>query len=239
MNFKRLIRKCIASSFIVRAKALPCFSQAGEDIIVNYLLQQLKIKNPTYLDIGTNFPVQGNNTYFFYNKGFRGVCIEPDPSLFEQIKKTRPSDILLNAGIGFDDSKEADFYIFPHPYTGWNTFSKEEADSRQKLTGIAIKEVRKLPLKNINEVIANYFNPHPNFISIDVEGLDLIILQTLDFDKFKPEIICAETITFSLTNNEAKRNDIIEFLQLKGYFVFADTHINTIFCRVDAHKKTA
>jgi FkbM family methyltransferase len=238
MNLQRLVRKCIAGSYIIRAKALPSFSQAGEDVIVHYLFHQLKIAQPYYLDIGVNFPVAGNNTYFFYNRGCKGVCIEPDPSLYELIKKSRPKDIIINAGIGFDDSKNAEFYIFPHPYTGWNTFSKEEAESRQQQTGVHVKEIKTLPLKSINEVIAANFNPHPNFISIDVEGLDLAILQTLDFEKFKPEVICAETITFSMDNKEEKRNDIIEFLKSKGYFVFADTHINTIFCRTDAYKKS-
>jgi FkbM family methyltransferase len=236
MNLQRFIRKCLAGSYIIRAKALPSFSQAGEDVIVNYLFHQIRINQPSYLDIGTNFPIAGNNTYFFYNRGSRGVCIEPDPSLYELIKKSRPKDVIINAGIGFDESKQAEFYIFPHPYTGWNTFSKNEAESRQQQTGIRIKEIKTLSLKNINEVIAAHFNPHPNFISIDVEGLDLAILQTLDFEKFRPEIICAETITFSINNKEEKRNDIEKFLRSRGYFVFADTHINTIFCREEAYK---
>src|ERR1700722_6229975 len=100
MNWKRLSRKGKASMHIVKARAQPSFSQAGEDVIVHYLLQQLQIPHPKYLDIGTNFPVTGNNTYFFYNKGEAGVCIEPDPELYRQIKKARPRDTVFNAGVG-------------------------------------------------------------------------------------------------------------------------------------------
>ena len=79
-----------------------------------------------------------------------------------------------------------------------------------------------------------YFSPHPNFISLDVEGLDLQILQSLDFEKFKPEVICVETITFGYMNNtEMKINEIADFMSTKGYSIYADTHINTIFCRKD------
>jgi FkbM family methyltransferase len=237
MNFKRLIRKCIAGSYVVRTKAFASFSQTGEDLIVSYLFHQLRIEKPTYLDIGTNYPVSANNTYFFYNKGFTGVCIEPDPEIYKVIKKKRPKDIVLNAGIGFDDSNSAELYIFPDPYSGWNTFSEEDAKYREKESGISILKKIKIPLLSINSVIEKYLQPHPNFISIDVEGLDLAILQTLDFEKYKPEIICAETITFSTKNEEQKITTIANFLQAKGYFVFADTHVNTIFCKKDAYKK--
>jgi FkbM family methyltransferase len=236
MNWQRFIRKCKAAVYVVRTKAYSSFSQAGEDLIVHYLFQKLKMNAPTYLDVGANLPIVGSNTYFFYNRGSKGVCVEPDPSLYSAIKKTRPVDVVLNVGIGFGNDDEADFYNFPHPYTGWNTFSKEDANKKQKESGIAIKDIKKIPLKNINEIIKTYFHPHPNFISIDIEGLDLQVLQSLDFDRFKPEVICAETITFSINNTEEKRNEIAEFLQSKNYFVFADTHINTIFCRIDAYK---
>jgi len=236
MNLQRFIRKCKAGLYVIKTQAQPTFSQAGEDIIVQYLFQSLKIHRPTYLDIGTNFPVKGNNTYFFYNKGSKGVCIEPDPMLVKLIQEERPKDIVINAGIGLGDAKSAELYIFPDPYTGWNTFLKSEADQRQIQTGIKVNQVKILPLITINEVISNYFNPYPNFISIDVEGLDLAILKTLDFEKYRPEVICAETITFDIQKNEKKINEIAVFLETKGYFVFADTYINTIFCRQDIYK---
>jgi FkbM family methyltransferase len=236
MNFKRLIRKTIASLYIFRAKANPSFAQAGEDVIVQYLFNKLKIKRPTYLDIGANLPVLGNNTYFFYNKGSRGVCVEPDPDLYRKIQRCRPKDTNLNYGIGVNNHASADFFIFPDPHSGWNTFSKEEAEQRERGTGIRIKEIKKSPLKSINEVIAENFETYPNFLSIDVEGLDLAILETIDFEKYKPEIICAETITFSPIRQGEKISEIADFLKTKNYFVFADTHINTIFCRTDAYK---
>jgi FkbM family methyltransferase len=237
MNLRRFARKCISGLYILRAKAQPSFSQVGEDLVINYLFQLLRIKQPAYLDIGANFPVVGNNTYFFYNKGCKGVCIEPDPELYEKIRKARPADTVLNAGIGLNGNSSADLYIFPHPYTGWNTFSKPEAEKKERETGIRPREIRSTPLKTINEVIAAHFDSCPNLISIDVEGLDLDILRTLDFSKYKPEVICAETLSFSIHHHqEEKIGEIGRFLETKGYFVFADTYVNTIFCLTNAYK---
>ncbi len=238
MNVKRFLGKAFASLQILKNNVQPSFSQAGEDQAMRYLLYNcLGITNPTYLDIGTNHPIICNNTFYFYNRGSRGVCIEPDIQFKNLIKKYRKGDVFLEAGISDGDNSEADFYVFPGKYSGWNSFSKEEANSRQQATGISFKNVHKVPLLNINKVISDYFSPYPNIISIDVEGLDLAILKGLDFGRFKPEVLCVESITFSITNEEQKIEEIIDFVTSKGYFVFADTHINTIFCRTDAFKK--
>lgn len=240
MNVHRFLGKLFAGWQIVRGKVQPSFSQAGEDQVIRYLVYNcLNMRNPTYLDIGTNHPWLGNNTFYFYNRGSRGVCIEPDVRFERLIRQYRKRDVLLQAGVGTGDLKEAEFFIFPDPYSGWNTFSREEAEKRKAETGITFSGIKKLPLLDINEVISKYFDPHPNIISLDVEGLDLDILKSLNFDLHKPEVICVESITFSMNNEEEKISEIADYLLSKGYFVFGDTHINTIFCRTDAYKRTA
>ena len=236
MNLKRFIGKCRRGVDVVTLKAHVSYSQVGEDMIVNYLFETLNLKNPTYLDIGTNYPVVCNNTYFFYDKGCRGVCIEPDPEMFERIKKKRPGDKILNAGIGVTNVTSASFYLFPGNVAAWSTFSEEEARIREKESGLKPKMIS-IPLMNINDVIAANFDPYPNFISLDVEGLDLDILKSMDFRRFQPEVICVETISFSITNSEKKLNDIINFMHGQGYFTYADTHVNTIFCKNELFEK--
>jgi len=232
MNLKRFLGKCKKGIDIITLKSKPSYSQAGEDMIVNYLFHTLNIKNPTYLEIGTNQPVLSNNTYFFYRNGSRGVCIEPDAGMYQLIKEKRSGDTVLNIGIGLNNATSATFYLFPGLLNGWSTFSEEEAIIREKESGIK-PEKKAVPLRTINDIIEQHFKPHPNFISLDVEGLDLDILKSLDFNRFRPEVICVETITFSITNTEEKLPDITAFMQSKGYFAYGDTHVNTIFCRKD------
>jgi len=237
MNFKRFIGKCKKGLDIITLKANPTYAQSGEDIIVNCLFNSLNIQNPTYLEIGTNEPIIGNNTYFFYNKGCKGVCIEPDFKMYKIIKEKRPKDIVLNIGIGLDNTGSASFYHFPGNLNAWSTFSKEEAKIREKETGVKFEKAL-VPLKTINSIIEEHFNPHPNFVSLDVEGLDLDILKSLDFNRFSPDVFCVETITFSTTNTEEKLQDTIDFMHSKGYITYADTHINTIFCKSELFIKS-
>ena len=236
MNLIRFLGKCKKAWHIITLKAKATYSQSGEDIIIQYLFDSLKIDKPTYLEIGTNQPLVCNNTYGFYAKGCFGVCIEPDKNMVDVIKRKRPDDIVLNIGIGLDDKDDATFYLFPSAVNGWSTFSEEEAILRAKETGISFTTVQ-VALKRVNAIMEHYFKPWPNFISIDVEGLDLDILHSIDFEKYKPEVICVETITFGYLNNSAEKiESISEFMHSNGYFTYADTFINTIYCRKEVFK---
>ena len=233
MNLSRFFKKCKKGLDVILMTAKASYSQAGEDMIIEYLFHSIKVDNPSYLEIGTNQPKLYNNTYSFYLKGCKGVCIEPDVKMMNKIKRTRPNDTVLNIGIARDKAKSAVFYVFPKHYNSWSTFSKDEAEIRRAESGIKY-DTKSVELKNINSIIQEHFTSHPNYISLDAEGLDLEILQSLNFEKYKPEVICVETISFGyLTATEKKMDSITEFMFEKGYMAYADTHINTIFCRKD------
>ncbi len=230
MNLKRFIEKCLKGIDIITLKGQPSYAQTGEDLLARYYFDTVGIQKPTYLEIGTNQPISCNNTYFFYRNHSHGVCIEPDTSMIEIIKKARPRDVVLNIGVGVIESAGIPFFAFPGWRNSWNTFSEEEAAIREQESGIK-PEVKQVPIRNINSVIAEHFKKAPDFLSIDVEGMDLAILQSLNFDLYSPGLICTETITFSTDNTEKKTNDIHLFMESKGYYVFADTHINTLFSK--------
>lgn len=226
------IRKSVEKIFLPKSKVI--YSQAGEDIILDNLFYRLDITTPYYLDIGTNDPRYFNNTYYFYLKGSSGVCVEPNPYLYNKIKKLRSRDICVNAGIGIENTTSADFYLFPDYASGLSTFSKENAEhwknvGMYKIGKINYEKIISMPLININDLIEKHCKKTPDLLSIDVEGLDFSILQSLNFEKHKPRAICVETLAYSDDQKEYKTSNVADFLKMKGYTVYADTHINTIF----------
>lgn len=225
--FNRLNNKLYPYHFYAKKS----FSQCGEDIIINHIFQQLNIEKPSYIDIGAHHPYYLNNTAFFYLKGSTGINIEPDPTLFAEFEKSRVKDINLNVGIGIKNS-ECDFYIMSEPTL--NTFVKAEAEKANIENPLyTIKDVKLLEIKTLQYVLDTYNNAQfPDFLSLDVEGLDEVIISNINFEIYKPKVICVETISFSNNGNGIKNTKIIELLESKGYMVYADTNINTIF--VDA-----
>lgn len=203
------------------------YSQCGEDLIIDFIFTALKIPNPAYLDIGAHHPTYLSNTYYFYRKGSKGVCIEPDPVLFKEIKKKRKKDVCLNVGIGIDQQNQADFYIMSSKTL--NTFSKEEAERYQSYGNQKIERIVQIPLVSVNDVLSQHFTFCPNFVSLDIEGLEFEILKTFNFIRFRPEVFCIETLTYTEDKSERKIKEVIDYMHSNDYFTYADTYINTIF----------
>lgn len=211
---------------MIRKFSKRSFSQSGEDMIVDFIRVALGLQQFTYLDVGAHHPFYLSNTAFFYKAGFRGVCVEPDPTLFKLIRKKRKRDLCLNTGVGVENSNIAEFYILDS--STLNTFSRDEAE-RYVQEGHEIISVVNIPLIEINSIIKESFELCPNFLSLDIEGMDLDILKAIDFTRFRPEIVCVETVTYSRNNKESKIEEIPELMKSKGYMAYSDTYINTIF----------
>lgn len=238
MDLSRIKRKLIASYDLFTGQSRYTYAQYGEDILIDVFFSLIKIEKPTYLDIGTNHPKSGSNTYLLYTKGSKGVCIEPDYNLYQLICKKRPLDKVINAGIGFGTSQEATFYYFEEPYTVLSTFSLEDALFRQKETGANFKEKKGIPFLNVNDIIKENFHPCPNIISIDVEGFDYEILNSIDFNQYRPELFCIETLEYNKSGIGVRDTKIFNLLAEKGYAVYADTYLNTLFVRAELLNNT-
>lgn len=201
------------------------YAQGGEDLIAATLLRDLlKIPFPTYLDIGAHHPVYLSNTFLLYTLGCRGVCVEPDTILFQRIKRKRKRDICLNVGVGITEQRSADFYVLSTRTL--NTFSREEAELQVRTQSHTIDKIIQIPLVPIDEIIQKNFESCPNFVSLDTEGMDLAILKSFNFEKFRPEVFCVETLTHP---HERKVTEILAVMRENDYFIYADTYINTIF----------
>ncbi|HEY3380589.1 MAG TPA: FkbM family methyltransferase [Vicinamibacterales bacterium] len=210
------------------SKARQSFAQMGEDIVLFHLLRDwMKVPSPLYLDIGAADPVESSNTYLLYCTGGRGVLVEPNPDYVVKLRRVRPEDIVVQAGIGITDANAADYYVMRGQPT-LNTFSPAQVEMyRRSGHPDIVEKVVKMPLIAVNHVIAQCLGKAPDLLSIDVEGLDLDILRTLDFVAFKPGAVIAETIMMG--GGAADNTEIGVFLKSKGYVVRGGSLYNTIF----------
>ena len=90
------------------------YSQCGEDLIVRFIFDQLKITKPSYIDIGAHHPYIISNTSTFYLNGSKGINIEPNPPFFNLFTRERPNDINLNIGIS-DKEQDLEYFEFNEP----------------------------------------------------------------------------------------------------------------------------
>lgn len=202
------------------------FSQKGEDVIIeNQFGSKL---NGFYVDIGAFHPIQHNNTYKFYLKGWTGINIEPHPFQYDKFVKNRPRDNNLNIGISSQKGRMV-FHAFS---TGaLSTFSKTIAVNYQKI-GYKESFQKRIEVSTLKEVFDKYITKNIDFMSIDVEGMELQVLKGNDWIKYKPKIICIETsdhnsIINGIISQKKKRIDCL--LTSTGYHELLSNDLNTIY----------
>ncbi len=222
----------IATDVLPSLSRSESYSQCGEDLIVDFALRAMGIEHPTYLDVGANHPFRFSNTFAFYRRGNSGVTVEPDPALHRLLSRKRPRDIHINAGVGATRRPDAKFFLMSERTL--NTFSEDEASRHERLGTHRIDEVRTVPIVPIGEIIGRYFDvAPPDFLSIDVEGLDAEIVGAIDFERMRPAVICVETIDYNAIGEGRKNSTLIDLIKSKNYIAYADTYINSIFVDAD------
>lgn len=232
-NMRSYIKKHISPQIRNRIRSLqPSFlfkkssySQSGEDILINFLLEMVSDKvAKSYLDIGANHPFHLSNTALLYQNGGRGVLVEPDPYFAKLLRKKRPRDIVIESGVHFSGGQTADFYVMDSPTL--NTFSEEEM-LRYVAMGHKLTNTIKVSLLNVNSILESI--GELDFLNIDIEGLDFAVLQMIDWKKYRPKCVCVETIAYEKNKEPEKLKEIINLMQGNDYLLYADTFINSIF----------
>jgi len=221
--FDRLRRKLARSAGLHHKKS---YSQCGEDLIVQFVFEAMRIARPSYLDIGAHHPTLLNNTYVFYRAGARGVNVEADPVLIGRFHRARPADVNLNCGIGPEEGT-LELYVMSVPTL--NTFSADQARRYREEHGFHVVRKVPVPVKRFDQIVEQYFNRTPDFVSLDAEGFDLPILLSIDFDKHRPQVVCVETLTYSGGGEGRKIDEIGALMRQAGYMLYADTNINSIY----------
>lgn len=206
-------------------------AQSGEDTIVEYVLMVLGIKlsDEYYLDLGANHAKQLSNTYMLYKKGMRGVLVEANPQLIGELKFYRSEDVILNKCISNHSDESLQFYIMSGD--GLSCTSMDAVNEMiEKNPQLYIKDTITVDTITVNQILQKYFSKAPILLSIDIEGQEESILQTLDYDKYAPLIVIVERIDYGTTIATKKRKDLIaDIMSQNGYFEYAFTGINSIF----------
>ena len=83
-----------------------------------------------------------------------------------------------------------------------------------------------MPLLDINDVMSEHFKGAPSFLSIDAEGWHLAILKSIDYRRFRPKVICVETL---VSGTKTVIEEIPAFMISQGYYDRGGSIVNTLF----------
>lgn len=200
------------------------WSQEGEDRILQRIFERQSCG--FYVDIGAHHPKRFSNTYLFYRKGWVGINVDAMPGSMQAFKKVRPCDINLELGVGTKEG-ELDYYVFNE--LALNGFSKELSEKRHASeSDCKVVEVLKVKIQPLSKILGEYLPSRQvvDFMSIDAEGLDLDVLQSNDWQRYRPKLVLVEVLGSSLC--ELTSSEIGTFMKGVNYSIYAKC-MNTVF----------
>ncbi len=163
------------------------FSQRGEDLLMDRILGMPG--TGFYVDVGANHPRKLSNTKRFYDRGWRGCNVEPDPRLHRAFELSRPQDINLRIGLAQETGWLAFFRFEPDVFS---TFSPERAEQLRR-SGVRQVEMLEVEVETLDGLFRKHIRGRTvDFLSVDTEGLDLFVLKGNDWKEFRPKVICVE-----------------------------------------------
>ena len=166
-----------------------------------------------YVDIGCGHPIKNNNTYLLNKRGWKGINIDLDEENIDLFNIYRKNDENINIAVS-NDNKEVDLYFY-HSKSAINTISKEAANYQKA----KVSSVKRVKSKTLNEILINskFKGVQIDFLSIDVEGSELLVLKNFDFKKYSPKIIVVEYLDLSLPKLEIKNLNVKNVINSQLY----------------------
>lgn len=168
------------------------YSQNFEDVLLERCFRD--IKTGFYIDAGAWDPVLDSVTKHFYERGWRGINIEPDLEYAERLRADRPEDITLNVAVGANPG-EAKFFRFSEPRL--STLSTSQIDRLSQFQ-FSIEETATQVVSFVSVCEQYAAGKDIHFLKIDVEGMESEIIANADWQRFRPWVVVIEaTLPYS------------------------------------------
>jgi FkbM family methyltransferase len=198
------------------------YSQDGEDMVLRRLFERQTLG--FYVDVGAHHPFRFSNTCFFHRKGWRGINIDPNPDAIAAFRSARRSDINICVGVS-DVAGQLTFHLFSEP--ALNTFDGDLASERAAIPGYRLLEKKTIAVKRLDKLLDEHLpaGQSIDFLSVDVEGLDLAVLRSNDWRRFRPAILLVEAHERTVAG--AEKDPIHVYATTQGYQLIAKT-LNTL-----------
>jgi FkbM family methyltransferase len=194
------------------------YSQYGEDMVLRAVFARYPATyHGFYVDIGAHHPMRFSNTRLFYEQEWSGICVDPLPDCSMLYARHRPRDKFIKAGVA-EKEGEMTYFMFSEPAI--NTFSEKFARENAAL----VKEKETVKTYSLRRILTDHLPPGRkiDFLSVDAEGLDLEILHSNDWVRYRPSVVLIEE-TSHITLAELVKLDVAIFMEKQGYETFART----------------
>jgi len=191
------------------------FSQFGEDRLVwKYFGEK---KSGFFIEVGANDPENLSQTLLLEQNGWRGILVEPQSACCERLRRLRPQARVFQVACGAPEQRgKALLHLNAEG-------SKLGSPDPARPAAAGYEEVQVMTLDDILEQAGN---PRIDFLSIDVEGIELQVLRGFDLKKHRPQLMLIE-------DNFPNRLKVHRYLKQQGWRLVKRTGCNNWYVAQD------
>ena len=205
------------------------FSQFGEDIVLANIFRAQE--GGFYVDVGCFHPKHWSNTYLLHKKHWKGINIDMDEFKVQMFNIARKDSTNICTAVS-DEEKDINFYC-SRVYSPVNTLNKEFAEAmaaEKPRRNYVLKPIRS---RMLDKILAGtqYAETEIDLLSIDVEGHELPVLKSLNFEVYKPKVLVVELHAEKI--EEIQTSELYEFIKSKKYSLFSWVKPSLIFTSDD------
>jgi FkbM family methyltransferase len=189
------------------------YAQNFEDVMLWRALKH--VQKGFYIDVGAAWPDEHSVTKAFYDLGWHGVNVEPNPVHYSSLVKQRERDINLEIAVGED---EGTLTINLVGETGLSTLDCAIADQYHN-GGLSVIQ-QSVSVKTLASICLEHvpLGQEIHFLKVDVEGFEDQALRGHDWSNYRPWIVLVEA-TLPMTQQESYES--WEPFLLKANYIFA------------------
>lgn len=219
------LRMSRISMWLFARRAVRSYSQFGEDAVLRGLMKE-RVADRSYrgfwVDIGAHHPVRYSNTKMFSDLGWRGINVDAMEESIRLFTKVRSRDINIHAGVG-ETTGEMDYFVFSDP--ACNSFSRGWMKGTE---GAEVPKVRKVMVATLKALLDKHLpsGQHIDFLDVDVEGLDLVVLRSNDWTRYRPDFVLVE-----IHGPNPWHSPVADYLMSVGYAFAAQCRCTAVFRR--------
>jgi FkbM family methyltransferase len=219
----KTLRKTLFTKYFKRA-----FGHFGDDIAIELLFREVlgkaALKSGVYVDVGAFHPTKYSNTFRFYKRGWSGIVIDLEADKLRAFRWLRPRDTAVQAAVS--DTPGTLTFHGDH-FSPFTTSQADNAGALERATTFTVEA------RTLTDIIdgTKYRDSEIDLLDVDCEGMDLEVLRSLDFTRYRPKIVAVEIHAASIP--EVQASGAHAFLIDQGYLYVNRVGPTSVFLRAD------
>jgi len=225
----------LAYDLFIKRYGREYFSQFGEDIVLDNIFGHKK--GGVYVDVGCFHPKHWSNTYLMHKRQWTGINIDIDEFKVQMFNIARKNSTNVCSAVS-NEEKDINYYC-SRDYSPVNTLDQNFAEGMTAQKPRVNYELKRTKSRMLDKIIleTKFCETEIDLLTIDVEGHELPVLQSLNFQVYKPKVLVIELHQEQI--EDILKTELYEFIIAKQYSLYSWVKPSLIFVRNGYYAQSA